>query len=99
MPSGGKFSESAACIDTQSVRTTEVGGEQRGYDGAKKINGRKRQLLVDTLGLLIVIVVTATNLDHGTSAPQVFKRVNAADFPRLPTIFVDSTYHNHSSST
>jgi putative transposase len=49
---GRKPTPSAACIDSQSVKTTEMGGPERGDDGGKKINGRKRHLLVDTLGLL-----------------------------------------------
>jgi putative transposase len=85
---------SAACIDTQSVKTTEVGGEGRGYDGGKKINGRKRHLLVDTLGLLIAVVVTGANVDDGTAAPQLLAKVSAAEFPRLKTIFGDNKYNN-----
>ena len=49
---GRQPTPSAVCIDSQSVKTTEMGGPERGYDGGKKINGRKRHLLVDTLGLL-----------------------------------------------
>ena len=52
---------SAGCIDSQSVKTTDVGGE-KGYDGHKKINGRKRHILVDTLGLILGVVVTGANV-------------------------------------
>lgn len=91
---GREATPSAACIDTQSVKTTEIGGDDRGYDGGKKINGRKRHLLVDTLGLLIAVVVTGANLDDGTAAPLLLSRVAAADFPRLVTLFGDNKYNN-----
>lgn len=86
---------SAACIDSQSVKTTEMGGPERGYDGGKKINGRKRHLLVDTLGLLLAVLITSAGLDDGVAAPLLLRHVTPQDFPRLVTIFADQKYHNH----
>jgi len=92
---GREPTPSAACIDSQSVKTTEMGGPERGYDGGKKINGRKRHLLVDTLGLLLVVLITSADLDDGVAAPILLGHVTPQAFPRLVTIFADQKYHNH----
>ena len=96
---GREPTPSAACIDSPSVKTTEVGGPERGYDGGKKINGRKRHLLVDTLGLLLVVLITSAGLDDGVAAPILLGHVTPQDFPRLGTMFADQKYHNHALDT
>jgi putative transposase len=92
---GREPTPSAACSDSQSVKTTEMGGPERGYEGGKKINGRKRHLLVETLGVLLAVLITSAGLDDGVAAPLLLGHVTPHDFPRLSMIFADQKYHNH----
>lgn len=89
---GREATPSAAIIDAQSVKTTLVKGE-RGYDGGKKVNGRKRHIMVDTMGLLLMVLVTTANVQDREGGKRLLKRVaQKLPLPRLQRIWVDGGY-------
>ena len=83
-----------ASVDSQSVDTTS-GGEQRGRDNAKNVDGRKRHLVVDSMGLLLAVLVTAADVDDARAAAQVFARLEGQPASRVGRVFADSKYHNY----
>jgi putative transposase len=84
---------SRACIDSQSAKTAH-GGAEVGVDGGKMVRGRKRHIVTDTLGSLLIVVVTAANADDGTTAPRLLAGLPAVVFPRLAVVWADGKYRN-----
>jgi putative transposase len=83
----------SASVDSQSVDTTS-GGEQRGRDNAKNVDGRKRHIVVDSMGLLLAVLVTAADVDDATAAATLFARLEGQPMSKVTRMYADGKYHN-----
>jgi len=89
---GRETNPSAAVIDSQVVKTTPVGGPQRGYDGAKRMAGRKRHILVDTNGLLLAARVHGADLHDRDGGRRLLAEDLQRELPRLELVWADGAY-------
>ncbi len=88
----GRHTEpTAAIIEAQSVKTTLVGGESRGFDAGKKVKGRKRHIIVDTLGLLLAVVIQSASVQDRDGADEVIERMKRC-WRCVNKIFADGGY-------
>lgn len=88
---------SAAVLDAQSIKSSE-GGEARGFDMGKKTTGRKRHLIVDTLGLLLIVTVTSATVQDRPGGRAILARL-AACFPTIGLVWADGGYANKIDSS
>lgn len=82
----------AAASRSQSIKNSEWGVVFKGFDGNKKVQGRKRHIVVDTLGLILVVVVHAANQHDSPAAKEVLTRLVEQGYDRLTKILADSAY-------
>jgi putative transposase len=80
-----------ACVDSQSSDSSGT-HEERGFDGGKKVDGRKRHVIVDSLGLILAVVVTAASVSDAQGGARCLERLDAAANPKITTMFTDQAY-------
>ena len=83
----------SASVDRQAIDTTS-GGEQRGRDNAQNVDGRKRHLVVDSMGLLLAVLVTAAAVDDAAAAPVLLARLEGQPMGKVVRMDADSKDHN-----
>jgi putative transposase len=89
-----KHPRHTASIDSQSVDASS-GGEALGRDNHKNVDGRKRHIIVDSLGLLLAVVVTAADVDDAAAAPAALAKLAEQPLSKLRLVYADNKYHNH----
>ncbi|HON69135.1 MAG TPA: IS5 family transposase [Phycisphaerae bacterium] len=82
-----------ASVDSQSVDATS-GGQRRGRDNARNVDGRKRHMVVDSMGLLLAVLVTAAHVDDAHAATELFARLEGQPVSQVKRMYADSKYHN-----
>src|SRR5262245_42537993 len=83
----------SASVDSQSVDTTS-GGEQRGRDNFKNVDGRKRHVVGDSMGLLLAGLVAAADVDDARAAAELFARLDGQPMGKVVRMYADAKYHN-----
>jgi hypothetical protein len=89
-PAGREPTPRAAWIDRPSVKPTELGGRERGEEGGTQVTGRKRHLVGDTWGVLLVVLLPSAGLEEGGAAPPLLQLLEPNDFLRLETLLADT---------
>lgn len=90
----GLDQSTTASVDSQSIKTTGA-AEDVGYDGGKKVKGRKRHVAVDSLGLLLAVAVTGAGVSDADGAELALGQLSRPHLPGLKRVFADSAYHRH----